>query len=185
MSTESKSHHTAIATIPPTECCEPIQVIRRVHDRQVGRWMPHINLLYPFATPNRLEKSLPRLTEACARVAPFTVTLARLRSFHHPSGRATLWLAPEPVEEFIRLQRELHARFPQCDDLTKFSAGFTPHLSVGQARSPEACRRLLDELQSTWTPLHFELSAVALIQREPDSPFRVVQWLPLGGTQLE
>lgn len=184
MSIGGKSHYTAVAAIPPAECWEPIQAIRRVHDRQVGRWMPHVNLLYPFVTPQRLEKSLPGLTEACAAVAPFRVTLAEFRSFHHPSGRATLWLAPEPAEEFIRLQRELHARFPECDDLTRFSAGFTPHLSVGQALSAEACRRLRDELQPTWTPLTFELSAVALIERGPDSPFRVVQWVPLRGRHL-
>ncbi len=47
MSTD-KSHHTAVAAIPPQECWAPIQAIRRVHDRQIGRWMPHINLLYPL-----------------------------------------------------------------------------------------------------------------------------------------
>lgn len=179
-----KSHHTAVAAIPPQECWEPIQAIRRVHDRQIGRWMPHVNLLYPFVQAEQLCKSLPLLTEACAAVAPFAVTLAHFRSFRHPSGNATLWLAPEPAEEFSRLQRELYARFPEWDDLTRFSAGFPPHLSVGQARSAEESRCLLNEVQSTWTPLPCELTAVAVIQRGPDSPFRVVQWVPLGGSHL-
>jgi len=55
MSTAAKSHRTAIAAIPPPECWEPIQAIRRVHDRQIGRWMPHVNLLYPFVTPDLLK----------------------------------------------------------------------------------------------------------------------------------
>jgi RNA 2',3'-cyclic 3'-phosphodiesterase len=144
-----KSHHTAIAAIPPSECWEPIQAIRRVHDRQAGRWMPHINLLYPFVVPTRLERSLPLLADACASIAPFAVALTRFGSFQHSSGRATIWLAPEPVEKFVGLQRQVQACFPECDDLTQFPAGFTPHLSVGQAPSAEACRRLRDELQST------------------------------------
>jgi len=181
MSIRGESHHTAVAVIPPTECWEPIQAIRRVHDRQIDRWMPHVNLLYPFVTSDRLERSLPLLTEACAAIAPFTVTLSQFRSFHHPSGRATLWLAPEPAEAFVQLQRQLQARFPECDDLTRYTGGFTPHLSVGQARSAEECRRLLDELQLSWKPLRFELAAVGVIQRGLDSPFRVVQRVSLGG----
>jgi 2'-5' RNA ligase len=175
------SHHTAVAAIPPEECWEPIQAIRREHDRQVGRWMPHVNLLYPFVVPERLEQSLPLLTEACAAIGPFTVTLSQFRSFHHPSGRATLWLAPEPAEAFAQLQRQLLARFPECDELTRFTAGFTPHLSVGQARSAAACRCLMNELQVSWQSARFDLKAIAVIQRGSDGPFNVMQWVQLGG----
>jgi 2'-5' RNA ligase len=175
-----KSHHTAIAAVPPTDCWEPIQAIRRVHDRQIGRWLPHVNLLYPFVMPDRLEASLLMLSEACAASAPFEVTLGEFRSFQHPSGGATIWLAPEPVEDLVRLQRALQERFPDCDELVKFAAGFTPHLSVGQAKSADAARRLLDELQSSWKPLRFELAAVAVIQRGSDSPFEVTRSVQLG-----
>jgi RNA 2',3'-cyclic 3'-phosphodiesterase len=175
-----KSHHTAVAAIPPPECWEPIQAIRRVHDRQIGRWMPHVNLLYPFVMPDRLEASLPLLTEACAAIVPFGVTLGQFRSFQHPSGRATIWLAPEPAEKFVRLQRVLQERFLECDDLTKLAVGFTPHLSVGRAKSADAAGRLRDELQASWQPLRFELAAIAVIQRGPDSPFQVMRWVPLA-----
>ena len=43
-----KTHHTAVVAMPPPEVWEPIQAIRRQHDRNVHRWMPHITLLYPF-----------------------------------------------------------------------------------------------------------------------------------------
>jgi len=69
-----KSHHTAVAALPPPEVWEPIQAIRRVHDRQIGRWMPHINLLYPFVPVGDVEKAVPLLVEACASVPPFAVT---------------------------------------------------------------------------------------------------------------
>jgi len=40
---------------------------------------------------------------------------------------------------------------------------------------------LQNELQASWKPLRFELTAIAVIQRGPDSPFQVMQWVPLGG----
>jgi len=83
----------------------------------------------------------------------------------------------------VRRGTELHARLPECDDLTRFAAGFTPHLSVGQARTAEECRRLRDELQAPWQPLRFDVTAIAVIQRGPDSPFQVMRWVPLGGTR--
>jgi 2'-5' RNA ligase superfamily len=58
--------------------------------------MPHINLLYPFVPAGEVEKAMPLPVEACALVTPFAVTLASFHSFRHPSGTATLWLAPEP-----------------------------------------------------------------------------------------
>lgn len=38
----AKTHRTAVVAMPPPEVWEPIQAIRRQHDRNVQRWMPHI-----------------------------------------------------------------------------------------------------------------------------------------------
>jgi hypothetical protein len=74
----------------------------------------------------------------------------------------------------------LQKRFPECDDLAMFAASYTSHLSVGQAKSADASRRLLDQLQASWQPLWFELTVIAMIQRGPDTPFQVVGWASLG-----
>ena len=41
-------HTSAVVICPPTSTWEPIQRIRAVNDKSYTRWMPHINLLYPF-----------------------------------------------------------------------------------------------------------------------------------------
>src|SRR5262245_44435410 len=135
----AKTHHTAVAVVPPEEGWEPIQAIRRRHDRQVHRWMPHINLLYPFRPQGEFPAITPALVTAYASLAPFHITLGEFRCFRHGSGRCTLWLAPEPAEALRRLQAALQAAFPDCGDLSRFLAGFTPHLSVGQFPSPRDC----------------------------------------------
>ncbi|GIX48282.1 MAG: hypothetical protein KatS3mg131_2493 [Candidatus Tectimicrobiota bacterium] len=175
-----KTHRTAVVAIPPAELWEPIQAIRRRHDRQVRRWMPHITLLYPFVPPSEFASALPELAAACATIAPFTVTLATFRYFVHARGTATLWLAPQPPQPLVALQAALQARFPAYDEQSRFAGGFTPHLSVGQAPSLAAARHLLAQLQATWQPLCFQLTAVALICREARGPFGVHAWLPLG-----
>jgi 2'-5' RNA ligase len=175
----SKTHQTAVAIVPPQEVWGPIQAIRERHDRQFRRWMPHINLFYPFYPPERFDQTLPRLVDACARIAPFAVTLAEFRFFQHSSRQATLWLAPEPREDLARLQVALQAACPGCDDLSRFAAGFTPHLSVGQAGSAGEVQRLRDAWQPAWKALQFEVSTVSVLRRRKDSPFEIEREIPL------
>ncbi|MHC4605639.1 MAG: 2'-5' RNA ligase family protein [Planctomycetota bacterium] len=173
-----KSHHTAVVAIPPAPVWEPVQAIRRVHDRQIGRWMPHVTLLYPFLPPDRLDETAPGLLEACRGLAPVETALREFCFFRHRRG-ATIWLAPEPKEKYVRLQAAIQKAFPGHDDVSRHRDGFTPHLSVGQTDAPEA---LAKDLQKGWTPLEFTLANVAVIRREGDTPFEVVREIPLGST---
>ena len=176
----AKTHHTAVAVVPPESVWEPIQAIRRRHDRQIHRWMPHCNLLYPFRRQEEFPAVLPALRGACASVAPFAVSLGEFRCFRHGSGRCTFWLAPEPAEALRHLQAALQAAFPDCDDLSRFPAGFTPHLSVGQFPSPRDCERTRQQLQGGWQPVRFALSEVALLARERDGAFSIAQRVALS-----
>ena len=175
-----KTHRTSVVAIPADDVLEPIQAIRRQHDRQINRWMPHVNLLYPFMPREQFDIALPLLTRACEQVAAFDVTMATFRSFTHRANRSTVWLDPEPKEAFVQLQSTLQAAFPDYDEQSRFAAGFTPHLSVGQSGGKRVLRPLLETLQANWTPLHFRLTAVALIWREADGPFQVEAWIPLA-----
>ena len=169
----TKTPHSALVLIPPRELWDPIQAIRRVHDAHFHRWMPHVTLLFPFLPAEQFAEAEPDLETACRGVAPFRVTLAR---FDYFPGPRTAWLAPEPAEGVKALQAALQARFPECDEVARFSGGYRPHLSVGQG-TPELPARL----QAAWTPLDFEAVEAALIRRDgPDDPFRVHRVFSLG-----
>jgi 2'-5' RNA ligase len=175
------SHHSAVAAVPPEEVWGPIQAVRRRNDRQFHRWMPHVNLLYPFRPSSDLAAASEGLAAACGASAAFALTLAESRFFRHCSGRCTLWLAPEPADGLRQLQAALRATFPDCDDLNRFPAGYTPHLSVGQFATAGECQRVRAELQAGWRPVSFTLTAVSLLTREADGPFTVARQFPLGG----
>jgi 2'-5' RNA ligase len=177
----STTHQSALVLIPPPEVWDPIQAIRRVHDRQFRRWMPHVTILYPFVTRDLLDRALPAATEALSELAPSEVTLARFEVFRHRSATTTLWLAPEPKEALVALHAALLRQSPECGATSKFSGGFTPHLSVGQIRDEERLRVLPAEFES-WTPLTFTARNLTIIVREPlpDDVFRTFAEVPFG-----
>jgi 2'-5' RNA ligase len=181
----TKTHQTAVVLIPPDDVWERIQAIRRQHDRQFRRWMPHVTLLYPFRPREQFGGLAGPLREATEQIEPFEVRLAEFRHFRHGRGSHTLWLAPEPSEAMVRLQAALQSAVPDCDDVAGHKAGFTPHLSVGQVRGAEALAKLQADLQAAWTrqgALSFVAGEVSLIWRDrpPDDAFRVDRTIALG-----
>jgi 2'-5' RNA ligase len=177
-----KSYKTAVVAIPPDHLWGPIQGLRKQYDRNYRRWMPHITLLYPFRSVSAFEQVMPALAQACRSLEPFEVQLTRFDLFAHSRRNVTLYLVPEPARPLKVLQKTLLEIVPDCDDVTHFAGGFTPHLSVGQIRSQEA-QGLCAGWQATWQPLAFTLSQVYLIWRNdpPDDVFRIGPVLSLGG----
>ena len=180
---DAKTHKTAVVLIPPEDVWEPIQAIRRQHDRQVRRWMPHVTLLYPFRPRGEFDAAAGPLGRACRTVDPFEVELRELRWFAHGRRSFTMWLAPEPAEAVCALQEVLWQVVPDCHEVRRLPGGFTPHLSVGQVRDRRKLRQLVASLESAWRPIRFRVEAVSLIWRgdPPDDVFRIDRQMPLGG----
>jgi poly(A) polymerase len=179
---EPKVELTAAVLIPPEGAWEPVQAIRRMHDPQFIRWMPHVTLLYPFVPEARLAEAADLLGPAAASVPALDVTLGGFGHFVHPSGSVTLWLRLEPADAVRALQAKLQAAMPWCDDVTRYSGGFTPHLSLGRFREAADASRLALKLEETWVPLRIRIGDVALIARSgaPAEPFKRRHTLPLG-----
>lgn len=178
-----KTHKTAVVIMPPAAACPPIQAIRRVHDRQYRRWMPHITLIYPFRPMAEFPALRGEFTAACNRLAPFPITLATFRFFEHSHRSCTIWLAPDPPEPLTQLQTEVWRLVPDCSEVRDFPGGFTPHLSVGQAPGRKATLERVKEWQGSWSPLRVKVTEISLIARRdpPDDVFRVEAVISLGG----
>jgi RNA 2',3'-cyclic 3'-phosphodiesterase len=182
-----KTYTTAVVLIPPVELWEPIQVIRRVHDRHIRRWMPHITLLYPFRARDEFAGLSEQFSAVCRDIEPFRVDLVEMRSFQHRRESYTLWLAPEPREALVQLQALVGHIVPDCDDVMRHGDGFTPHLSVGQVRGDKQMVALTKELQTGWQPIAFTAHEVNLIWRRdpPDDVFRSSQTVKLGAGEAQ
>ena len=181
---KQKTYTTAVVIIPPESRWEPIQHIRCEHDRHMRRWMPHINLLYPFRPPDLLEPASNAIRDAVSEIEPFDIALSEFRHFRHGRDSYTVWLAPEPKERIVSLQERLLSAFPDYSDTARHSGGFTPHLSVGQAKGKGGLRSLLGVCEEGWEPLSFSVREIHTIvrgQRFPDDVFQVYRTLPLGG----
>ncbi|MFB2918185.1 poly(A) polymerase [Aerosakkonema funiforme] len=176
-------YQSAVVVIPPAEIWSPIQTIRRRFDRRFDRWMPHINLLYGFLPAEYFESAANAIAQALKEIKPFAITLENFATFTHRSS-CTAWLRPvaEPPSALDELQSILQQIFPQCNEQsTKSSAGFTPHLSVGQFRTAQAAISQLPE----WYPLTFPVESIALISREGDEPFQVRYLVELETGKVE
>ncbi len=175
-----KTNRSAIAVVPPEDVWGPIQAIRSVHDRAYARWMPHVNLLYPFLGPDAPAEGLER---AAASVEPFDAVLGAFRTFDRKRGESTLWLAPESLDRFVALHSALEAAHPECFEGSRHPGGFHPHLSVGQAGSPAERDRLLAEFSREWRPVRFRVDSIAWLVRGDDTPFSIGRRVTLGGGQ--
>jgi 2'-5' RNA ligase len=181
----AKTHSTAVVLIPPEEVWPPIQAIRRQHDRNYRRWMPHLTLIYPFRPRSAWPDLIEPLARACSNVLPFELRLTGVGSFQHRDS-FTLWLAPEPAQPLVELQTALWRVVPDCDDVRRYGSGYTPHLSVGQARGRQSALALIAGLQESWRPYTFRVDQVCLIWRNqpPDDIYRVGERIRLGADLL-
>lgn len=168
----TKTHTTAVVLIPPESVQPPIQTIRRVHDRNYKRWMPHITLLYPFAERSGFTGIAPALTKAAQEIAPFSIKLAHFDAFKHRKS-CTMFLVPEPRDEIVSLHSTLMQHLPDYDDTARFAGGFHPHLSVGQFQR-HSLQSELQRLQTEWQPIQCEIAALSLIYRSPETDDRFV-----------
>lgn len=198
------SHKSALALLPPSNITAPIEAVRRVHDKQFDRWPPHINLLYPFLassseTTEQGEASIPHLKEDIhTRIAkvtknhePFHVSLLADPPgvFSHSKRSKTVWLGPS-TQSVQQLQAALQAEFSECNADQR---AFTPHLSVGQARSEGGAESLRKEIKKSireylaatkeGTPLSLDwhVDKVFVIERKGYTDrFKVIGTIELG-----
>ena len=191
-------HTSAVVLVPPRDLWAPIQAIRATNDKSYLRWMPHVNLLYPFlrddARGDTFSVAAGLAERALAGVPPFRVRLDDFRHFKHRKS-CTVWLHPSDprVEDawerepgacagVMAAQAALEAAFPFADNLSGISpAGFTPHLSVGQWPDRDRAPAAAADMRREWRPIEFEVDAVYLISRVgADDPFRIQARIPLG-----
>ncbi|CAE8730870.1 unnamed protein product, partial [Polarella glacialis] len=122
-------NRSALVIMPPVEVWDGIQSVRQTNDKSFYRWMPHINLLYPFYEDvgDLFEEAAREMEIALEGIQPFNLSLAHLSYFEHGKRSCTVWLDPAVDKEafmlqagasLAALQSDLVGAFPDCTDLS-------------------------------------------------------------------
>eukprot|EP01090_Pellita_catalonica_P018368 TRINITY_DN5907_c0_g5_i1.p1 TRINITY_DN5907_c0_g5~~TRINITY_DN5907_c0_g5_i1.p1 ORF type:complete len:693 (+),score=99.51 TRINITY_DN5907_c0_g5_i1:262-2079(+) len=177
---------SAIIVMPPELMWGQIQEIRKRHDKSFRRWMPHINLIYPFMKGSLFNIAEQQLADYFTNhpIQPFNVTFNAFDYFEHSPTNCTLFLNPtlERGSELIELQSSLEKVFPTCNEQsTKSDTGFHAHLTVGQFRGKRATETAKNKFAQNWSPISFMVDSVYLISRSGMEPFKVIKKIALNG----
>ena len=176
-----KSTKCALCIIPDESLWPSIQSIRGKHDAHATRWMPHINILFPFVTADQLADTAHVLAAQLASFAPFEICFDDVSLFSHSAKSHTFWLSPRTASgvDIAEIHRAAANLFPICDDSSSRKTGFSPHLTLGQVKGHTPDKAMLKAL---WPGGTFTCSRLFILARSTfDDPFHVRHVVPLGG----
>ena len=164
-----KVFHTALVIIPPSELWLQIQNIRKIHDPAYDRWMPHINMLFPFIPPDEFEIFTEKMNEIFKDFDKFSVKFSGLGHFEH-AKKAVLWADPISKNGEIK---EIYKRIVKEVNFLDGGREFTPHMTLGQF-DKYAIEKKKEDFSKEWKEIEFEVQEIHLIQRDgQNSPFYI------------
>jgi 2'-5' RNA ligase len=126
-----------------------VQSFRDRYDPAAKSGMPaHITLLYPFKSPNEIDRRvLDTLIQCFSRFQPFKFSLTAINQF---SGD-TLYLVSEPEESFRELTLGIWRCYPETPPYRGRYSTVIPHLTVadrmGEQRLAEVAREFEEASQ--------------------------------------
>ncbi|CAF1381264.1 unnamed protein product [Rotaria sordida] len=158
---------TALCLIPPDNVWEQIQSIRSIHDKAYPRWMPHINLIYPFTLERNFDNIKAQLEPILNRIKPFQIQFDQ-SSFHYFKQRedeCTYHIRPKISTDIVELQKLIQN---QLLNFIKNKRIFEAHLTLGQTTISKISDVLI-EMKSIWKTIEFTVDRVYMISEENES----------------
>ena len=179
------SVQSALCIIPPESQWPAIQTIREQHDPAFKRWMPHINLLFPFIDVKHFDQIAPYIASIITKqkIKPFDITFNEVTTFPNrtPSKKKTnvLFLNPMGPECDESLQRIFNFLKADWTKLAmKHGGEFKPHLTLGKFTGDEL-EKYKNEFNASWKPISFRCDSIYLISRDGNVPFEIRHKIPL------
>jgi 2'-5' RNA ligase len=147
---------------------------RMVHDAVAAYGIPaHVTVLYPFIPRDRLTDEVREAVSAIFSAIPaFEYRFGRVARF----GDTTIYLAPDPADNFARLTDAVHARWPEHPPYGGVIDVVIPHLTVGDGLDTASADELEAAAQQALThhgPIVGRATDVALMTWASDNRWSV------------
>ena len=175
---EAKNTRCALCIIPPNELMEYIQSVRKEHDSAYERWMPHINLFFPFVDFDKLDEVYAILNITLSKFPPFMINLKSFDYFKRKKD-ATTHLVPETSSNELI---DLHQVIQKSLGLPTPNKEYHPHLTVGQFKKSVVDEEIT-KMSSEFPGTSFQCDKIYLITRDKDTPFKVLKEISLATSQ--
>jgi endonuclease/exonuclease/phosphatase family metal-dependent hydrolase len=161
------SYDTALCVIPPISQCGHIDQLRELYDKAYERWPPHINLVYPFVSPENLPRAQQQIQdyvmEQLDPSEPIEVAVGEAGCFKQ-KNKYTIFLGESKPSSPSRLA-DLRTLVLQA--LGQGEARSTLHLTVGQSQdSTMFAREYLLAKARLLPSLKFRAQSLAILIRE-------------------
>jgi len=186
-----QTYRTALCIIPPNYLWQPIQEIRQQHDPAYERWMPHINIVYPFINTDQFTDFALTLRNAFRKhnVQPINIKLnaSNISHFDRKGNEFVMILLPnaETSSSLTQLYDIITSILPKIKDdnetneTSKHSRRpFTPHLTLGVFEDKNVTQTL-SNFHQQWSQTNVGLpwtadSVFMIARHSDDTPFRIL-----------
>jgi len=107
-----KSYTTALAITLPDEFVAQVNKIRSKHDKAFPRWMPHVNLLFPFIPVAEFQRARLDLQNSLNK-KEIQIEFSQLNSFPHGNIHCapTIIFRCERLFSFFGCQRRISSSY--------------------------------------------------------------------------
>lgn len=173
---QKKVSHTSFVIVPPPDLWNQIQSFRKFYDPAYERWMPHINICWPFVEENDFDIAYELLQDEFKDFEPFELSFNTIGHFEH-SKIWPLWLKPETFNgELNKIEEKILKILPFCNDLLQnHKEGFQGHLTIGKF-DEKIIDKKKTEFLSKWKPIKFMVNELYMIfRKDAVSPFFVIK----------
>lgn len=170
---------TALTIVIPEEFHNKINTIRKEHDRAYARWMPHINLMFPFVNKNQFNEIKEKLSNSLKDIEKFEMDLCEIGYFKQ-GKKATVHIKPRDDSMLQKLFSIVRKTLP---DIPLKHDTFTPHLTIGQFPKGTIEEKIKELKEWLGDGIKFTLDSIYLINRhETDKsvPFIINKKVLLG-----
>jgi 2'-5' RNA ligase/endonuclease/exonuclease/phosphatase family metal-dependent hydrolase len=174
---------TALAIVVPARLQSEVNALRKVHDKAYRRWVPHINILYPFVETSRLREALALLKSHLAdeQLQTIRIEVDDVGVFRHRKN-ATVFLKPSKAsEDALQRFRSLLTAALGCEESDGTHDGeFRPHLTIGQASLLGGLIEKLVTKAENVEGFGWNIRSLAVMKRESSGEMKIIEEIAIG-----